>query len=273
MSLGQFYGASIETGPFEISSIVNTPASSCSASDATITLTVDPAGTGTSPYDVSLDNGVTWVEHNLTSNGAGEIIVSNLGWGTYALAVRDATSAIIYPGFAQIEGCTLDIAAFANATYSVSAVPGATGYEWSATAGTITTGQNTTCATFDFSSVAHNTTGAICLEPTGPDCGAPPTCFNFRIIATEIDCSDGIDNDGDGLVDCADCVECAAVAGCLDTDADGVNDFCDLDDDNDGIPDVDECLTTSYSSSSTTINQSNAVFEHAATVLILITME
>jgi len=49
-------------------------------------------------------------------------------------------------------------------------------------------------------------------------------------------CDDGVDNDGDGDIDCADS-DCAA----FDYDGDQICDQIDLDDDNDGIPDLDEC--------------------------------
>lgn len=59
----------------------------------------------------------------------------------------------------------------------------------------------------------------------------------------ETQCSDGIDNDDDGLVDCLD-MDCAQTVDCcseIDTDGDGIGDFCDKDDDNDGITDEKEC--------------------------------
>ncbi|MCP4091529.1 MAG: hypothetical protein GY746_17340, partial [Gammaproteobacteria bacterium] len=54
-------------------------------------------------------------------------------------------------------------------------------------------------------------------------------------------CDDGIDNDGDGLTDCED-DDCYLVTntGGTDNDGDGIDDNCDLDDDNDGILDVNE---------------------------------
>ncbi len=58
------------------------------------------------------------------------------------------------------------------------------------------------------------------------------------ILPDEI-CGNGIDDDGDGDIDCAD-------SDCSDFDNDGdlICDYLDLDDDNDGIPDIDEgCMT------------------------------
>lgn len=242
------YGASLSSGPFAVSGIVSTNASDCSATDASITLTIDAAQQGTAPYDISIDNGATWIATDVTPNGAGEIGVNSLAWGTYAIAVRDASNAVIYPGYAQVAGCTLDIGAYSDPTFSIDAVSGATGYTWTTSIGSITAGQNTIAATFDFSSEANNATGTICCQPTCPSCTAPATCFDFVVITVESDCSDGIDNDGDGLTDCYDCDDCTT---CLDSDGDGITDVCDIDDDNDGIPDVIECPPSTSSSSST----------------------
>ena len=65
--------------------------------------------------------------------------------------------------------------------------------------------------------------------------------INVCSHAQEI-CNNGIDDDGDGLIDCQDCSDCASASNCTDTDNDGISDACDLDDDNDGILDVNEGL-------------------------------
>lgn len=52
-------------------------------------------------------------------------------------------------------------------------------------------------------------------------------------------CDNGIDDDGDGLIDCQDS-DCAQ----YDWDGDTVCDLEDIDDDNDGVLDEDECLVT-----------------------------
>ncbi len=62
-------------------------------------------------------------------------------------------------------------------------------------------------------------------------------------------CDNGIDDDGDGLVDCED-PDCylAANSGDTDTDGDGIGNICDVDSDNDGILDIEErCSSVSFS--------------------------
>jgi gliding motility-associated-like protein len=64
------------------------------------------------------------------------------------------------------------------------------------------------------------------------------SCITFTLIDQEI-CYDGIDNDGDGLIDCED-GDCNGNTDCPDNDQDGITDDIDIDDDNDGILDVTE---------------------------------
>ncbi len=62
--------------------------------------------------------------------------------------------------------------------------------------------------------------------------------LNVVTIPDEI-CNNGIDDDGDGDIDCVD-GDCSS----FDTDGDLICDVNDLDDDNDGIPDLDEGCQT-----------------------------
>jgi len=76
----------------------------------------------------------------------------------------------------------------------------------------------------------------------------------LEIVVAEV-CDDGIDNDGDGLIDCLD-PDCNGFISCPDLDGDGVNNALDLDDDNDGILDLDECMKPVSGS----VNSSDLVF-------------
>ena len=75
------------------------------------------------------------------------------------------------------------------------------------------------------------------------------TCPNTPIgeAVDENGCSDSQkDTDEDGVVDALDNCPLFANEEQLDTDSDGIGNICDDDDDNDGIPDVDECSTSQF---------------------------
>lgn len=76
----------------------------------------------------------------------------------------------------------------------------------------------------------------------------------FCAFGQEI-CDNGIDDDGDFLIDCAD-PDCNGSSLCLDNDSDGITDVIDLDDDNDGLLDSEEQNCSSgFISLNTIINE------------------
>ncbi len=77
-------------------------------------------------------------------------------------------------------------------------------------------------------------------DPAGLGITDPTATF----ITIEI-CGNGIDDDCDGLIDCSDDYCYDALIFNDDNDGDGIRDYCDLDDDSDGIPDNDEICAES----------------------------
>jgi len=208
---GDAYG---QSGAFTIDNISTSDVSDCNTADGVITIRINSSNSGTSPYDISLDNGTTWIANDLAPNGSGDISIPGQFWGAYAVAIRDANDDIVYPGYAQIEGCVYDACSPSSDNFTIGAVTGATGYDWTTTVGSIASGNNTTSVELDLSALSPGTTGTVCVQPTGDACTAPQTCFGIRILCPEI-CNDGIDNDLDGDTDCddGDCANPVANAG------------------------------------------------------------
>ncbi len=194
-------------GAFTVTAVTATDASGCASGDGSITLTFDAADFGTAPYDVSTDNGTTYALTGATLDASNQLTVPNLDWGTYAIAVRDATGELVYPGYGRVRGCETFACSPLADEFHIDPVAGATGYVWSTDIGSIASGQNTTSVKLDLAAEVPNSVGELCVQPTGPTCTAPPTCFELRVRCPEI-CGNGIDDDLDGDVDCAD-GECA----------------------------------------------------------------
>ncbi len=92
----------------------------------------------------------------------------------------------------------------------------------------------------DLSNIQANQAGDYKVVYFDDDGCVDSTTFTVTVLTPEI-CNNGLDDDGDGNVDCAD-GDCSGV----DTDGDTICDAYDLDDDNDGIPDLEEGHCPTY---------------------------
>jgi len=92
--------------------------------------------------------------------------------------------------------------------------------------------------TVDASTMGLDGTSRLTMLSIASDGSTSEFSQVFLLNAPEI-CDDGLDNDGDGLIDCED-PDCNGSLDCPDNDNDGYTDSIDLDDDNDGILDADE---------------------------------
>ncbi len=188
------------SGAFKVSSMTATNASDCTSPDGSIEITLDASLPGTSPYAVSLDNGQTWTYAGLKKTASNKITLNGVVWGNYTLTVRDASGSVVYPGYARVKGCAFEASSPGNDNFVAVAVANATTYTWSTTLGSVANGQGTRIVKLALGGVANGAVGEVCVTPTGPGCTAGPTCFEIKVNATEI-CDNGIDDDGDGLID------------------------------------------------------------------------
>jgi len=65
-----------QSGAFTIDNITTSDVSDCLTADGEVIIRINSSNSGVSPYDVSLDNGATWVASNLTPDGSGDITVT-----------------------------------------------------------------------------------------------------------------------------------------------------------------------------------------------------
>ncbi len=208
LCLGLAQPQAYASGAFKVTGMTVANASNCTAADGKIVISLDPALAGTSPYAVSLDNGATWTYTAVVRDASNKLTVGGVVWGGYAVAIRDATAAVVYPGSVNVKGCVYEACSPSNANFVAATVPNATSYTWSTSLGGVKAGQGTRIATLELAGVPQGSTGEVCVTPSGPGCTAGPTCFGIRVVCTEV-CDNGIDDDGDGLID-SDDLDCGA---------------------------------------------------------------
>ncbi len=138
---------------------------------------------------------------NVTTNGtAGDVCVSaeNIcGNGNNSCLSITPTTIPLQPGVisGNDPACESSVE-----SYSISAVGGAASYTWTVPAGwTIDSGQGTTSITV----TTGINGGNVCVTADNICGNSSASCLNVTIGCSEI-CDNGIDDDGDGLTDCAD---------------------------------------------------------------------
>ncbi len=205
-------GADAQLAMFQLGQLGGTllsvaDATSCTRADGSITLQLDASLLGSGPYDVSLDAGATWdaAQSALVPNAARRLVVPDLLWGSYEVSLRDAVGRIHRVGPALIGGCVYEVCPSGNNNrLTVPAISGATRYTWTTTLGTIGAGQNSRTMWLNLGGVSPGATGTVCMEPSGPSCGAPQICVKILFACPAEICDNGIDDDGDGKADCDD---------------------------------------------------------------------
>ncbi|MFK8056079.1 MAG: SBBP repeat-containing protein [Saprospiraceae bacterium] len=206
---GSFDGQLVmfKTDPFSAALSGQADASDCDTDDGQITIQLSAAELGTPPYDVSIDNGTTWPSGrtDLTANASNQVILSDIPWGTYVLKIRDALGTQSNVGQVQIKGCEMFICMQSGENrLQIPEVIGATSYTWTTTLGTIQSGQGTRTIFLNTTGIATATTGEVCVQPEGPGCAAPAVCVDVQTMCDREYCNNGIDDDGDSLIDCED---------------------------------------------------------------------
>ncbi|WP_159439339.1 lectin-like domain-containing protein, partial [Tenacibaculum agarivorans] len=98
----------------------------------------------------------------------------------------------------------------------------------------------------------------VCNDITGDGATADDVC-STAIVTITVAIGD---SDGDGVLDNVDI--CPGGNDAADNDADGIPDFCDLDDDNDGIADLDECPLNYININATLLGIGGAPFTNAS---------
>ena len=186
-----------------------TTASGCATTDGTITVKLSGSARGTENYDISVDGGFSFPYTNLTRSG-NDVVVSNIGSGTYTVVIRDALGLTDNAGTVKVDGCIIEVCTYEDAdAFSVPASNGATTYTWTVPTGaTIVSGQGTNSIVVDWTNAATGTGKQVCVTPSNATCTGTQTCLDITISDCVEICGNGVDDDNDGDVDCddSDCV-------------------------------------------------------------------
>ncbi len=160
------------------------------------------SGTGT--YNVTPVNGATsynWVVTNGTITSGNNTATVQVTWNAGATSGSVCASAVNACG-ASTQNCfnvTLNaappqpvitgdasICSGTNGFYSISSIPGATGYVWTVTGGTIVSGQNTLNLNVNW---GNGTSGTVCVAALSTCGTGPQACFpvviNAAVTATQ----------------------------------------------------------------------------------------
>jgi len=196
-----------QAAPLSASMSSDEDASDCSTNDGEITIQLSASELGTPPYDVSIDDGRSWESSrtNLTPNASNQLTLTNIPWGTYIVKVRDALGMQSGAGTVQIKGCVLLMCMQSGDNrLQLPEVEGATNYQWTTTVGSIQSGQGTRTIFINTTSMNTGDLGEVCVQAEGPGCDGPAVCVDIQKMCQREYCNNGIDDDGDSLIDCAD---------------------------------------------------------------------
>jgi subtilisin-like proprotein convertase family protein len=175
--------------PVQISNVPATPningaAAACVGTTGTYTVTVAP---GVTNYVWTVSGGTI-----TGGNGANSVQVS---WapgntlGSVCLVVENACGAsnqdcndvtLSTPPAQPVVSGAASVCAGSSAAYSIPAIPGATGYAWTVTGGTIVSGQNTTNLQVNW---GNGTSGNVCVAAVSACGNGPQGCFPVTLNA------------------------------------------------------------------------------------------
>ncbi|MFK8103422.1 MAG: LamG-like jellyroll fold domain-containing protein [Saprospiraceae bacterium] len=194
-----------DPSPITLETSIGVDPSYCQAMDGTITVV---ATGGANDFEYRLNSSPWQTDTTFTGLGSGTyyIYVRNIN-GTCEVNPDSIILTDPIPSACPIITDTdplIVCSSAINVPFSVAALFGADSYIWTTPDGTnVVSGQGTNSLVLDINGLVVGTY-TICVE-TVSACGvSPPCCYNFEVITCSEICNNGIDDDGDGLIDCLD---------------------------------------------------------------------